>query len=88
MAKLEPTGAATVALLLVAGIVHTGIAYALYFGSMDALNAQTVAIFGYIDPAVAILLSTLLLKETLGIGGIIGAVLILGATLWSEMPEK
>ena len=80
--------AATVALLLVAGIVHTGIAYALYFGSMDALNAQTVAIFGYIDPAVAILLSTLLLKETLGIGGIIGAVLILGATLWSEMPEK
>ena len=75
----------TVGLLLVAGIVHTGVAYALYFGSMEALSAQTVALYGYIDPAVAILLSTLLLRETLGMSGVIGAVLILGATLLSEL---
>ena len=76
---------ATLALLLVAGIVHTGFAYALYFGSMDALSAQTVALYGYIDPALAILLSAFVLKESLDVFGIVGAVLILGATLMSEL---
>ena len=80
--------ASTVILLLVAGIVHTGVAYALYFGSMDALSAQTVALYGYIDPAAAILLSAFVLKEALDVFGIIGAVLILGATLASELGEK
>lgn len=75
----------TAILLLVAGIVHTGFAYALYFGSMDALGAQTVALYGYIDPAVAILLSTFVLRESLDAFGIVGAVLILGATLVSEL---
>ena len=78
----------TVILLLVAGVVHTGFAYALYFGSMDALSAQTVALYGYIDPAVAILLSAFVLKEALDAFGIIGAVLILGATLVSELGGK
>lgn len=75
----------SVILLFVAGIVHTGIAYALYFNSMQDLKAQTVAIFSYIDPAVAILLSTFILKEEMDIYGIIGAVLILGSAFISEI---
>lgn len=75
----------TVLLLLVIGVIHTGVAYALYFGSMGALRVQTVAIFSYIDPVVAISLSALFLREPLGASGIIGAVLILGATLYSEV---
>ena len=75
-------------LLAVVGIVHTGITYALYFAGMKDLPAQTVAIFSYIDPIVAILLSALFLKEPLGINGIIGAILVLGATFVSELPEK
>ncbi len=71
-------------LLLIVGIVHTGMAYALYFGSMKELKAQTVAIFSYIDPVVAILLSALFLQQGLGLTGIIGAVMILGATFVSE----
>ena len=50
-------------LVLVVGILHTGVTYALYFGSMAHLKAQTVAIFSYIDPIVAILLSAVLLQE-------------------------
>ena len=34
-----------VVMLLIVGVVHTGIAYALYFGSMNGLKAQTVALF-------------------------------------------
>ena len=77
-----------VILLAVVGILHTGISYTLYFGSMKELEAQTIAIFSYIDPIVAILLSALFLKEPLGIGGIAGAIMVLGAALLSELPDK
>ena len=87
LAALRPT-ALGLGLLLVVGIIHTGLAYLLYFGSMNDLPAHTLAIFSYIDPIVAILLSALLLREPLGLSGIIGAVLILGAAFVSELPEK
>ena len=76
-----------VLLLLVAGVVHTGIAYTLYFGSMSRLNAQTVAIFGYIDPVAAILLSAVVLKERMEPAAAVGAVLILVSAVISELPK-
>lgn len=85
LAALAPL---SIALLIAVGIVHTGVSYAMYFGSMKDLKAQTVAIFSYIDPVVAILLSALLLKEKLGVMSVIGAVLILGSTLVSELLEN
>ena len=75
-------------MLLIVGVVHTGIAYALYFGSMNGLKAQTVALFSYIDPIVAIILSAMFLKEPMTIYSGIGAVLVLGATMISEISEK
>lgn len=74
----------TLFFLFVVGIIHTGVAYAMYFGSMDGLKAQTIALFSYIDPIVAILLSALLLHEGMGVMEMIGAVLVLGATIMSE----
>ena len=76
--------ARAVILLLIVGIVHTGIAYVLYFGSMDGLRTQTIAIFSYIDPVSALLFSALLLGEKLSVAGIIGAVLIIGSAAISE----
>ena len=78
--------AACAVLLLIVAVFHTGWCYALYFGSMTVLSAQTVALFSYIDPIVAILLSALLLREPLGWSGILGAALVLGSTLVSELP--
>ncbi len=79
----------TIVLLLVLGIVHTGISYYLYFGAMDKLPSQSLAILSYIDPAVAILLSAFVLREPMGGLDIIGAILILGAAVVSEYtPEK
>ncbi len=74
----------TLLLLLVAGIVHTGIAYRLYFGSMGNLKAQTVALYSYLDPILAIFLSMLVLKEPMTPMAAIGAVLVLGAAFLSE----
>lgn len=76
--------AVSAVLLCVMGAVHTGFSYLLYFGSMGDLKAHTVALFSYIDPVLAIILSALLLGEPLTIFGIIGAVMILGAALFSE----
>ena len=78
---------AAVILLLIVGFVHTGIAYALYFGSMDGLKAQTVAICSYLDPVTALLLAALILKEEITVYSILGAVLIIGAALISEIPS-
>lgn len=77
-----------VVMIVIVGIVHTGIAYALYFGSMGSLKAQTIALFSYVDPVVAVILSTLLLGEKIGISGFVGAVLILGSTMISELEKN
>ena len=78
----------SVGLVLVVGILHTGISYALYFGSMSYLKAQTVAIFSYIDPMLAIFLSAFILRESIDGLTLLGAIMILGAAIVSEMPEK
>lgn len=80
-AVFSPVG---ITLLIVIGVVHTGFAYALYFGSIKALPTQTVALLSYIDPILAIVLSALILKEPMGLTEIIGSVLILGAAYISE----
>jgi len=69
-------------------IVHTGIAYALYFGSMDKLKAQSIAVLSYIDPVSALILSAIFLNERMTVLGIIGAVCIIGAALLSEHAVK
>ncbi len=70
-------------LVLIVGLVHTGIAYVLYFASMDGLRAHTIAILSYIDPVTALLLSAVILHEGMTLRGLVGAVLILGAAFIS-----
>ena len=69
-------------LLIAVGILHTGIAYALYFSSVEHLPVQTAALFSYIDPVTAVLLSALFLHETMTPAGMIGSVMIIGALLF------
>ncbi len=80
--------AESVLMVLIVGIVHTGIAYAMYFGSMKGLRAQSIAVISYIDPVFALILSALVLGETLTAWGIIGAVLIMLSALLSEKGRK
>lgn len=83
--KIEPS---SIILLAAVGIVHTGIAYALYFNSLKKLKAQTTAIFSYIDPVVAILTSVIFLNEKMTVYSIIGGILILGSAILSETAER
>lgn len=72
-------------LILAVCIVHTGIAYAMYFGSVQRLPAQTVAVLSYIDPIVALILGAAFLREPMSVFQLLGGVLILGATAVSEL---
>lgn len=79
----------TWAFLLIVGFVHTGVAYALYFGSMRDLQAHTIAVFSYLDPVIAVVVSSLLPSEpAMTVWGILGTVLILGSALYSELPPR
>ena len=75
----------TLILLGIIGIINTGITYTLYFSAIQELKAHTIAIFSYIDPIVAILLSTLILREKPDVFTVIGGIMILGSTLISEL---
>ena len=74
--------------LIILGIVHTGISYALYFGGIRDVNAQTAAILSYLDPVLSILLSAWILREKLDAHAVAGAVLILGSALFSELSDR
>lgn len=71
-------------MVIIVGIVHTGIAYSMYFGSLDGLSAQSSAVISYTDPVSALVLSAVVLGETLTVYGITGAVLIIGSAIVSE----
>ena len=74
--------------LLVVGLVHTGVTYCMYFSALKELPGQKAAILSYIDPLVAVLVSVIWLGEGMTVPQGIGGALILGFTLWSELPGK
>ena len=74
--------------LLVVGLIHTGLAYILYFSSLKELPGQEAAILSYVDPLVAVIISVTVLGEAMTITQVIGGVLILGFTLWNEINPK
>lgn len=85
--KISLTGVSrqSIILLLILGIVHTGIAYLIYFTVIQKLESQTVAIYSYVDPISAIIMSTIILSESMSLLQILGGILILGSTFISEI---
>lgn len=75
-------------LILVVGVIHTGIAYLLYFSAILKLKGQTIAVFSYIDPISAIIMSSVFLGERMTIIQLLGGILILGTTLINELCGK
>ncbi len=79
----------SITFLTILGIIHTGMAYTMYFGSMKQLPAQTVALLSYIDPVASVILAVLLIPNSvLSPLGWVGAVLVLGSAVVSELPCK
>lgn len=71
--------------LLIVGLFHTGITYCMYFSSLKELRGQEAAILSYIDPMVAVLISVLVLGESITGFQVIGGILIIGFAVWNEI---
>ncbi|WP_312641486.1 DMT family transporter [Hydrogenoanaerobacterium sp.] len=72
-------------LVVVVGILHTGIACYLYFSSMQELPGQTISVMSYIDPSSALIFSAIFLHERLSALQIVGGLLILGGTAFNQL---
>lgn len=75
-------------MLLIVGVVHTGLSYCLYFPALNVLPGQETAILSYIDPLLACVLSVTLLGESMTPVQLIGGALILGFTLLNELHPR
>lgn len=78
----------TVVLLLLVGVLHTGVAYTVYFKTLPFVTSQNVALFAYIDPVVAVVLSALVLKEEISVFVFFGAVVIILSAVLSELYDN
>ena len=73
-------GNQSIILILILGVIHTGFAYFLYFGSIRELKGQTIAVLSYIDPISAVIFAAIFFSESMSFMQIIGGVLVLGST--------
>ena len=78
--RIQTASPGSIGNLLIVGVIYTGLCYWLYFSSIKDLAGQQTAILSYLDPFVAILVSTLFFREPIRVLQGIGAVLILGFT--------
>ena len=81
---MEYMDAAGWARLICVGVVHSGVAYVLYFSALRTLSGQQTAILSYIDPLVAVLISVAVLRERATAAQLLGGAMILAFTLLSE----
>lgn len=74
--------------LLLLGVVHTGIAYCMYFTSIKDMSGQKISILSFIDPVTSIMLAFFIFNDRFTGFQLVGALLILFATIFSEIRIK
>jgi len=74
--------------LVALGVVNTGFGCLLYFSAIPLIDAQTVAICDYIEPASAVLFSVIFLGEALGTDSFIGMLLIFCGVIVGEVVSR
>lgn len=77
--------ASSIPFIFILGIVNTGIGFWLFFCGMEKLSGQSIAMLSYVDPLVAIIISSIILHEKMNTIQILGAILLLGFTFISEI---
>ena len=74
--------------VLVLGFLHTGVAYICYFSSINVLPPQSIALLGYLEPVLNFLIGVFVFHEAMGLSSIIGAILIVAASLGNEIAAR
>ncbi len=72
-------------LVLILGVFHTGLTSHFFMTSVQRLPSQTAAIYTYIDPILALILSVVVVKQTITPWQIVGSIMVLGAAVICEL---
>lgn len=67
------------------GILHTGVAYTMFFSLYTHMKSVEIVSYSYLEPLFGILFSVIFVGEILTFPQIIGGILILGSTYIGEM---
>ena len=67
------------------GVVASGLAYFLWVRGIERLGSARTGVYMYLQPVIAVGLGWAFLGETLGVGTVAGAALVLVGT-WMSTP--
>ena len=77
--------AMAIAFTVLLGVVHTGVAYTLFFSVYPHMKSVEIVSYSYLEPLFGILFSVLFIGERLTLLQVAGGILILGSTFAGEM---
>lgn len=66
------------------GVVHTGVAYSIYFSTYHQMKSIDIVIYSYLEPLFGLVFSVVFLGETLVFIQVVGGSLILGSTFLGQ----
>ena len=83
-----PKSPAVWGLLALLAVLSTYAAYSLYYAGLKQVEASRAVLVASIEPVVAALLGASLFGERLGVWGLLGGALILGAAVTASLPAR
>ncbi len=86
--KIVELNSLSVILVIILGVVHTGIAYSMFFSLYAHLESVEIVAYSYLEPLFAIIFGFLLIGERLTIYQVIEGLLIIGSTYLGEVYER
>ncbi len=82
--KMRPNGV-DIALLLFLGVVTTAFAHTIFVSSLKKLPARLAGVCSSMETVYSILLAALVLREIPGLRELLGAIVITGVVIWSQL---
>lgn len=74
--------------IIIIGVIHTGLAYVLYFQGVKKVSLTTVAALSYLDPIVAVISDVLFFNQQLDIIQMMGISITLLSSYFISRPQR
>ncbi|CAH2215320.1 DMT family transporter [Tepidibacter aestuarii] len=75
-------------LLIVLGVVFTGVSHTLFINGLKNVKAQTASIIASLEPVYGIIATVILLREIPSLREILGGIIILSTAIYSTLKTK
>ncbi|BAU28453.1 RarD protein [Aneurinibacillus soli] len=82
--NISEVSSSSILFIVILGIIHTGVGFLLFFSGMQKLKGQSIAALSYVDPITSLVISAVILQESMTFVQLLGGALLLGSTFISE----